>query len=173
MRENIYTRPILMATAGAVVGVLAALGKFNTVLDFPVIFALICWFFGLLSLWREQPRRAILARGLILLAGVAVAVGGWVYQGRQIEQRLADGRLRVLEAIQGSVVPRFTGLEPLNTDRTTWDEAAAFTARATVVAFWARWCSPPGLALVDDQGRIVDFAISLKSARSWRKLRRW
>jgi hypothetical protein len=26
--------------------------------------------------------------------------------------------------------------------------------------------SPPGLALVDDQGRIVDFAISLESARS-------
>jgi thiol-disulfide isomerase/thioredoxin len=240
MRKNIYTGPILMATACAVVGVLAALGKFNSILNFPVIFAFVCLFFGGLSLWREQPRRAIAARGVILLAGVAVAVGGWVYQGRQIDERLADGRLRVLDAIQGSAVPRLTGLEPLNTDRATWDAAASFTARATVITFWARWCSPcwkemaeleglyqrhkdkglrvlavtryekpedaderrsdfakgqqflerreisypaaitdrddiyrayhvrspPGLALVDDQGRIVDFAISLESARS-------
>ena len=229
-----------MATACAVVGVLAALGKFNSILNFPVIFALVCLFFGLLSLWRQQPRRAIPARGLILLAGVAVAVGGWVYQGRQIEERLAEARLRVLEAIRGSAVPSVAGLEPLNTDLATWDEAASFTARATVVTFWARWCSPcwkemeeleglyqrhndeglrvlavtrydkpedvderrsdfakaqkflerrgfsypaaitdrddiyrayrvrspPGIALVDDQGRIVDFAISLESARS-------
>jgi len=240
MRRNIYTSPILMATTCAVVGALAALGKFNSILNFPVIFALICLFFGLLSLWREQPRRAIPARAGILLAGVLVAVGGWVYQGHQIEDRLAERRLRVLEAIQGSAVPRLAGLEPLNTDRATWDEAASFTARATVITFWARWCSPcwkemeelevlyqrhrdeglrvlavtrydkpedpgerrsdfakgrqfleqreinypaaitdrddiyrayrvpspPGMALVDHEGRIVDFAISLESARS-------
>ena len=142
MRKNIYTSPILTATACTVVGVLAALGKFNSILNFPVIFAFVVLCLGGLSLWREQPRRAIAARGLILLAGVAVAVGGWVYQGRQIDERLADRRLRVLDAIQGSAVPRLTGLEPLNTDRATWDAAASFTARATVVTFWARWCSP-------------------------------
>ena len=240
MKKNIYTGPILTATACTVVGVLAALGKFNSILNFPVIFAFICLLLGGLSLWREKPRRAIVARTAILLAGVAMAVGGWVYQGRQIDERLTDRRLQVLEAIQGSVVPRLTGLEPLNTDLATWDAAASFTARATVITFWARWCSPcwkemdeleelyqrykdqglrvlavtryddpedagrrrsdfakgqqflkrreisypsaitdrvdiyrayhvpspPGLALVDDQGRILDFAISLESARS-------
>lgn len=142
MRRSVYTESLVMASACAAVGVLAALGKFNAMMNFPVVFALICLGFGLLSIWRQKPRRALASRALILLIGAAVAVGGWEYQKRQIDRRLADRRTQVLDELRGTAVPSLAGLEPLNTDRASWDQAASLGSRATVITFWARWCSP-------------------------------
>ncbi len=142
MTKGLFSTPLLLAAACVVVGVLAALGKFNSMFNFPWIFALACLAFGLHSLWRQRPRQAVAGRAVILLAGAAVAVGGWLFEARAIEARLAERQQQILAALQGRAVPDLSGLEPLNTERETWDEAAALSARATIVAFWARWCSP-------------------------------
>jgi len=142
MKPRVDNTVVFLGGAGAVVGVLAAWGKFNAVLNFPVIFALVCLVIGLRSLWRERSRRPVALRGIVLLAGITLAVGGWIYQKQVIVERQADRRLQILEVMDGSVVPSLAGLEPLNTDQAAWDAAASLVAPATVVTFWARWCSP-------------------------------
>ena len=94
MRKSIYTEPTIMATACIVVGFLAALGKFNSISNFPVIFALICLSLGLLNVWRRRSQGAAPVRVMILLVGCAVALGGWVFQQRAIDERRADRRDR-------------------------------------------------------------------------------
>lgn len=226
--------------ACATVGILAAFGKFDSMRGFPIVFALIVLGGSLVRLWRERRLEGVALPAAILFAGVSLAFGGWAVRGRTIEERLADRRLDVLEEIHGHSVPSLEGLEPLNAEQAVWDDAASFTATATVVTFWARWCSPcwkemeeleelyrqhldrglrvvavtrydrpddqeerrsdfakaqrfladrrityptaitdrddvyrayrvpspPGMALIDAQGLVVDYAISLESARS-------
>ena len=142
MSKSANSGVILMAIACAVVGVLAALGKFNSIMGFPWIFALVCLALGAHSLWRERPRRAPALHAAFLVAGVAVAIGGWVVQVRAVEAHVDQRERQVVAELQGRTVPSLLGLEPLNTDRQTWDEAASLTAKATLVTFWARWCSP-------------------------------
>lgn len=139
--KNLKT-PLQLALACAVVGALAAYGMFNSMMNFPVVFAMVCLILGGWSLWRERPREAIPVRAGVVLLGAALAVGGWLYQLREIEQRLDAGRDRALTSLQGEVMPHLMGLDPINTDRAGWDEAATLTAPATIVTFWARWCSP-------------------------------
>ena len=240
MRKKTYTEAVTTATACAVVGLLAAIGTFNSIMNFPIVFAGIMLGIGLLSIWRKRPREKTLAKAAILVLGALLAVGGWAYQRQVVELSRTDARLSVLESIHNTVVPSPTGLQPLNTDQATWDHAASFGGKATIVTFWARWCSPcwkemeelellyrqhgprglsvvavtrydtpddgeerqsdfdkaqrflegrdltypaaitdrddlyrayrvrspPGTALIDEQGRVVDFAISLESARA-------
>ncbi len=134
--------PIPLALACATVGVLTGFGLFNSVVLFPLIFAAVCLLLGLLSLWRDQPRQAIPLRAGALLLGVAIVAGGWTYQRHVVEQSLIAGRDRVLAEMRGQTVPALTGLQPINTDQADWDASASLTAPATVVTFWARWCTP-------------------------------
>jgi thiol-disulfide isomerase/thioredoxin len=131
-----------MAAACAAVGGLAAMGKFNSMMNFPLVFAAVCLVFGSLSLWRERSEHPVGLRAVALAVGAALAVGGWMYQKTEIAERQADRRLQIFEAMEGTVVPGLAGLEPLNVDQATWDTAASLAAPATVVTFWARWCSP-------------------------------
>ena len=142
MKNSIYREPILYAAACTVVGVLAARGVFNSMFAFPYVFALICLLFGALSLWRTRPRSALAARALILAARAALAVAGSMYQQRIIDTRIAERQLQVLLDLRGETVPDLAGLEALNTEQAVWDEAASLTGKATLVTFWARWCSP-------------------------------
>jgi len=135
-------RTILLASACVGVGFLAALGLFNSIVNFPIIFALVCLVLGAGSLWRERSQGSVILRAVILAAGASLAVSGWAYQGRLVEQRLEERRVQVLAELEGRPASSLAGLEPLNTDPGTWDEASAFSAKATVVTFWARWCSP-------------------------------
>lgn len=134
--------PLVLAAACAVVGVLAARGTFDSIFNFPLVFAGVCLVLGAFALWRERALGRVWLRGALLLAGAAAAAGGWLYQVERVEARQAERRLEVLVGLEGSALPSLEGLEPLNTDRASWDEAASLDAPATVVAFWARWCSP-------------------------------
>ncbi len=239
MQKSPYTEPLLMAAACSLVGVLAARGVFNSISGFPTVFAGICLIFGLFAIWTQRPRKAVVGRVLVLLLGAAVAVGGSMYQRRIIDASIAERQAVVTDEIRGSVLPTPIGFDPLNRDQASWDAAAALDADATLVTFWARWCSPcwkemeeleelyrehadrglqvlavtrydepddsderqsdfdkavdflerrdlsypaaitdsdelfaacrltspPGLALVDADGRVVDFAIGLEKAR--------
>jgi len=141
-RSKVYGSALIVFGACAVVGVLAALGKFNSMMNFPVVFAGICLFFGLVSLWRDRPREAVPARAVLLLLGVAIAVGGWLYQSRVIERSLLVAQREVFALLGGKPAPLLSGLEPLNTEPETLEAAASFSGNATIIAFWATWCSP-------------------------------
>ena len=143
MRNSIYTSSVITAVVCSIVGVLAALGMFNSVMNFPIIFSGVLGGLGLYGIWREEtPRQQVTPRALILLAGVAAAFAGWTYQKGLVDQRNAGARLAILEATKGKEVPSPIGLEPLNTDLETWNQTASLTGDATIVTFWARWCSP-------------------------------
>ena len=142
VRNSPYKEPTLFATACVVVGVLAARGTFNSIAGFPFIFAAACIVFGLLSIWRQRPRRAVAGRLLILFLGAAVAIGGSLYQRRIIAEQIADRQLRVADEIRGSTLPAPIGYEPLNREPAAWNEVAALDGEATLITFWARWCSP-------------------------------
>ena len=140
--KSIYTESVVTAIVCAVVGLLAARGTFNSVMNFPVIFTAIVVGFAGLSLRRERPRQKTVVRAAILAVGAVLAVAGWSHQGRVIERSQIDARLLILEEIQGSTAPSLADLEPLNTDQESWETAAAFRYPATIITFWARWCSP-------------------------------
>ncbi len=142
MTRSPYFTPLVLAAACITVGILAALGTFNSIFNFPLVFALVCLAVFLLTVLRERPRQALVARAAIVLVGAAVAAGGWLFQARVAQGRLAEMRLEALAALEGRTLPSLAGLEPLNTEPEAWDEAASLTAKATIVAFWARWCSP-------------------------------
>jgi thiol-disulfide isomerase/thioredoxin len=137
-----YGGPLVLFVACAVVGALAAVGKFNSIMNFPVIFALICLGFGLASLWRDRARVAVAPVAFLLLLGVALAVGGWVYQKQVIRASLQTFQEEVFASLGGKPAPRLAGLDALNTDLRALEEAASLTSRATIIAFWATWCSP-------------------------------
>ncbi|MDX1502648.1 MAG: TlpA disulfide reductase family protein [Thermoanaerobaculia bacterium] len=142
MERSPFARPLLLASACAVVGILAARGVFNSIFGFPWVFALVCLGLGLVSLWRDRPRRALAARAGILLAGAAAAVGGSLWQAREIERAIAERERQLQMELRGLSVPSLEGLEPLNVTLASWNRSASFSAPATIVTFWARWCSP-------------------------------
>ncbi len=137
-----YKEPIVFASACVVVSVLAARGVFNSISGFPLIFAAACVVFGLLSIWRQRPRRAVAGRVLILVLGAAIAIGGSLHQRRVVAEQIANRQLQVADEIRGSKLPPPIGFEPLNREPEAWDEVAALDGDATLITFWARWCSP-------------------------------
>jgi len=142
LRKSVYTEAVVTALVCAVVGLLAARGTFNSIMNFPVIFTAIVVGLASLSLWRERPRQKTAARAEILVVGAVLAVAGWSYQGRVIERSQINARLMILQEIQGRTAPSMAGLEPLNADQEAWNVAASFRSPATIITFWARWCSP-------------------------------
>ncbi len=69
-----YASALSLAVACAVVGALAALGKFNSMMGFPWVFALVCVVLGAISLWRDPG--PVGPRAALVLVGAAIAVGG-------------------------------------------------------------------------------------------------
>ena len=55
---------------------------------------------------------------------------------------MSQEQARLRGELVGMTVPGLASLEPLNVDAAAWREAAVFDRPATIVAFWARWCSP-------------------------------
>ena len=131
-----------LAAACTVVGVLAAFGKFNSMMNFPVVFALVCVLLGLVSLWRARAHGPVAVQLLVLLVGASVAVGGWEYQKRVIRQSQRDAQEAVFASLGGREAPRLVGLEPLNTETQALEAAASLSSKATIISFWATWCSP-------------------------------
>ena len=135
-----YRSSMLLATACAVVGVLAATGRFNSMLFFPLVFAGVCVVLGLISLWRDPG--PVPARAALVLSGAVIAVGGFLYNARAIEASMKEAQRAVLAEMGGRPAPRLVALEPLATDPAALAEASSFESGATIVAFWATWCSP-------------------------------
>ena len=133
--------PILLLIACSVVGGMAALGLFTSVMNFPWIFALVCLFFGVLSL-RKNSTLALVPRALLVMLGVAVAIAGWRVQVHSVQQRLEQTQREVFAELGGKIAPPLTGLQPLNTEAAALQHAASLSSRATIITFWARWCSP-------------------------------
>ncbi len=125
----------------AAVGGLAAWGLFNNISHFPLIFSGIMILVGLLPVWRA-PRDRPAVRTAILLLGGAVAAAGWSYRIQLSRDAQVASQERILAAIEGKVAPSSAGFDPLNTEAALWNEASSYAADATLVTFWARWCSP-------------------------------
>lgn len=139
--KRVLLEPIVLLIACGVVGGLAARGSFMSMMNFPLIFGLVCLFFGVLSL-RKQPRVALLPRAVLVVLGAAIAIGGWQMQVNLVEQRHLRTQKEVFAELGGKAAPALTGLEPLNTEAAALGQAASFSNAATIVTFWARWCSP-------------------------------
>ena len=130
-----------VVVGGAVVGILAARGAFLSVMGFPWIFGAVCVAVGSLSLL-GKPRVAVLPRlGMILLAG-ALAFAGGVGQSRLVERNLALAQQASFDAIADRPAPSLATVAPLNVERKELGEAISYSSKATIVTFWARWCSP-------------------------------
>lgn len=142
MNESPLPRALGFAGACAVVGCLAALGVFNSIFGFPIVFAAACLVLGGFEIWRRRAHGAVLTSALVLVAGAGIAVGGRVLEQRAIERSQVERRGQVLADFAGSPVPELSALEPLGGDHEAWAAAASFEAPATIVTFWARWCSP-------------------------------
>ncbi len=138
---NVFREPVTLLIACAVVGVLAALDVFSSIAGFPWIFGLICLIFGLLSL-RQQPRLALMPRVALVLLGPALATAGFFVHVERAEQRRVALQTTVAATVTGTVAPALGGLEPLNVEPSVLEQAASYSAPATIVTFWARWCSP-------------------------------
>ncbi|MFQ5527327.1 MAG: TlpA family protein disulfide reductase [Thermoanaerobaculia bacterium] len=130
----------LLFVACATVGALAALGRFNSMIGFPLVFGGVCFVLGAVSLWRDAGPRA--PRAALMLAGVAAAVGGWFYQMHEIDKYLRETQQEVWAFVGGQPAPRLVSLDALRTRPEALEDAASFSSAATIVTFWATWCSP-------------------------------
>lgn len=137
-KENRFA--LLLAGACAVVGALAAVGRFNSMIGFPLVFAGICVVLGAISLWRDPG--PVAPRAALVLVGAAIAVGGWFYQMGAIRESMATTQREVFAALGGETAPRLVALEPLATEPAALEAAASYRGKATIVSFWATWCSP-------------------------------
>ena len=139
--KTLLREPVILAIACAAVAVLAARGTFLSMFNFPWIFGLVCLVVGLLSL-RRQPRVARGRRLAVILVGPLLALGGFLLQVRGLERRIAASQAEISAALVGTEAPRLTGLEALNVEPAVLERAASYTQPATLVTFWAYWCSP-------------------------------
>lgn len=128
--------------AMAVVGVLAAFGMFNSIMNFPVVFAGICLAIGAFQLWRIRATARVAPWALLLLVGAALPLAGWLYQKQVIRESQTKAQARTFDLLGGTAAPALVGLEPLNTDSEALAAATSYAGPATIVAFWATWCSP-------------------------------
>ncbi len=138
---NVFQKPVILLVACAVVGLLAAIDTFSSAEGFPLILGLVCLGVGLLSL-RSQPRVALLRRLAVIVLGPALATAGFLVYGHNLEQRLAALQQEISAELAGTAAPRLTGMEPLNVEPSALEQAASYSNPATIVTFWARWCSP-------------------------------
>ncbi len=140
-KTNVFREPVVLLVACGVVGLLAAMDVFSSMMGFPLIFGLVCLVLGLLSL-RLQPRLSLARRLVVILMGPALAVTGFFVHARSVEQRLTALQEEIGAELAGTDAPRLTQLQPLNVEPAALEQAASFTSPATIVTFWARWCSP-------------------------------
>jgi membrane-bound ClpP family serine protease len=104
--------PLLLFAACAVVGVLAALQRFTSAMNFPLVFGAVCLVFGLLTL-RHRAGRALVCVLLVVL-GPALAVGGWTVQNRRVVSGLVETRDVIAAALvdaTGAIVDYAVGYE--------------------------------------------------------------
>ncbi len=140
-KEKLFLEPVLLLIACAVVGLLAARDVFSSMMGFPWIFGLVCLLFGLLSL-RRQPRVALPRRLIVVFLGPALATAGFFVHLHNVEQRLAELQAEISAKLTGTAAPRPSGMEALNVEPAVLEQAASYSSPATIVTFWARWCSP-------------------------------
>ena len=140
--QRVHRTVWLNAAACSSVGLLAAWGLFNSIFNFPLVFAAVCLGFGLLAAWRARSATSLPASAIVLLVGVAIAVAGWLYQKEQVRQGLVALQERLAPILEGRPAAALEPLEPLLTDRATLDATASFSNPATIISFWATWCSP-------------------------------
>ena len=133
---------VQLFVAMAVVGGLAAFGTFNSIMNFPLIFGGICLALGWFNLWRNRATVRAAPWALLLLVGAALPVAGWLHQQNIIRESQARAQARTFELLRGTEAPALVGLEPLNTDSQALAAATSYAGPATIVAFWATWCSP-------------------------------
>ena len=133
--------PLLVLIAGAVVGALAWRGTFTSVMGFPWIFGAVCLLFGIPPLLRK-PRTALPARAALVLVGASLAIAGGFAQQRLVQRRSIEIQVAVFAALGGKPAAPLTGLQPINVEAAALSEASSFSSKATIVTFWARWCSP-------------------------------
>jgi len=133
--------PVLLLIASAVVGILAAYGVFSSAVAFPLVFGLVCLVLGLVSL-REKPRQALGARLLLGLMCPVLTFAGYFVYARTVEQSRLALQTELSAALVGSSAHPLENLEPLNVDSRELDRFSDYSAAATIVTFWAYWCSP-------------------------------
>ena len=134
-------RSALLMIASAVVGILAAYGVFSSAVGFPLVFGLVCLGLGLVSL-REKPRKALGLRLLLSLMCPVLTFAGYFAHERAVEQSRLALQTELSAALVGSSAPPLENLEPLNVDSRELDRLSNYSAPATIVTFWAYWCSP-------------------------------
>ena len=132
----------VLTLACVAVGALAATGVFNSVMYFPLIFAAVCLVLGLAGLWRDRNRRPATLRASLLVAGVLIAVGGWLFNTRAIQERQRVRGEQIYAQLAGLPAPTLPELEPLNLDLRQLEETTSWSNQVTLVTFWAIWCSP-------------------------------
>ena len=133
---------VQLFVAMAVVGGLAAFGTFNSIMNFPLVFGGICLALGWFNLWRNRATVRAAPWALLLLVGAALPVAGWLHQQNIVRESQARAQARTFELLGGTEAPALVGLEPLNTDSQALAAATSYAGPATIVAFWATWCSP-------------------------------
>ena len=133
--------PLFVLIAGAVVGALAWRGTFTSVMGFPWIFGAVCLVFGMPPLLRK-PRFALPARAACVVVGSSLAIAGGFAQQRLVERRYGEIQVAAFAALGGKPAAPLTGLKPINVEAAVLSEASSFSSKATIVTFWARWCSP-------------------------------
>lgn len=133
---------IRLALATAVVGGLAAFGVFSMMTGFPLVFGAVCLVMGFASLWRNRGTVRVLASTVLLLVGAAVPVAGYLQHFRVVRASEARVQAHLAAELVGTPAPALVGLEPLNTGLDALAEASSYESAATLVTFWATWCSP-------------------------------
>ena len=133
--------PLGWLAACAIVGLLAVMGLLTSVTAFPLVFGGIAVVSGLLSLRGHRGTRTGLRLTLVVLAG-SVAFGGWFAQQWRLDRARERLQQELSASLVGAPAPPLRGLETLNTTPAALELAASYAAPATIVTFWARWCSP-------------------------------
>ncbi|MDA8020528.1 MAG: TlpA family protein disulfide reductase [Thermoanaerobaculia bacterium] len=141
-KQSPYGDVIGLALVCVAVGMLAPFGLFTSIMNFPLVVAVVCSVAGIASLVRNRPRVAVVRRSLILAVAVAIAIGGWRSQFEWIRQQSAAIEAKVAHRVVDRPAPELRGLEPINTDEAELRDAADFEGHVTLITFWARWCTP-------------------------------
>jgi len=134
-------KPLILLIACSIVGVMSWQGELTFVMGFPWIFGAICLVVGLLSL-RRQTKVALAARAAIVVLGPGLAFAGGYAQDRLVRHRLDETQRVVTAALVGKQATALSGIEPVNVDADTLNQASSFSSKATIVSFWSRRCSP-------------------------------